>query len=116
VSTILDRCPEVVVVATSREPLDLEGEQVVPVRPLDTATDAVLLFVERAQHVDPEFTLDAGTLVAVEEICARLDGVPLAIELAAARVDTMAPDDVAARLDDRFRLLSSGRRRSVQVW
>jgi predicted ATPase/class 3 adenylate cyclase len=113
VATVLDRCPGVVVVATSREPLDLEGEQIVPVRPLDTMTDAVLLFAERAQNVDPEFTLDDGTLATVEEICARLDGVPLAIELAAARVDTMAPDDIAAQLDDRFRLLSSGRRRSV---
>jgi predicted ATPase len=113
VAAVLDRCPEVVVVATSREPLDLDGEQIVPVRPLDVATEAVLLFVERAQAVDPEFSLDVSTSTAVEEICARLDGVPLAIELAAARVDTMAPDDIATRLDDGFRLLASGRRRSV---
>ncbi len=110
---VLERCPGTVVVATSREPLDLEGEQVVPVRPLDAATDAVSLFVERAQSVDPEFVADEETVAVVEEICARLDGVPLAVELAAARVDTMAPTDIAARLDDRFRLLSSGRRRSV---
>ncbi len=57
VSAALDRCPNLVVLATSREPLDLEGEQVVPVRPLDAATDAVLLFVEHAQSVDPEFVL-----------------------------------------------------------
>ena len=66
-----------------------------------------------AESVDPEFVLDDTTVDAVEEICARLDGVPLAIELAAARVDIMGPADIAARLDDRFRLLSSGRRRSV---
>jgi class 3 adenylate cyclase len=113
VSAVLERCPNVVVIATSREPLDLEGEQVVPVRTLDTGTDAVSLFAERAQSVDPEFVLVGEVVSAVEEICARLDGVPLAIELAAARVDTMAPADIAAHLDDRFRLLSSGRRRSV---
>jgi len=112
-AAVLDRCPNVVIMATSREPLDLEGEQVVPVRPLDAATDAVSLFAERAQRVDPEFVIDGDNRAAVEEICRRLDGVPLAIELAAARVDSMAPADVAARLDDRFRLLSSGRRRSV---
>ncbi len=112
-SAVLARCPNVVVIATSREPLDVEGEQVVPVRPLDAQTDAVSLFVERAQSVDPEFVLDGASRDAVEEICARLDGVPLAIELAAARVDTMAAADIAARLDDRFRLLASGRRRSV---
>jgi predicted ATPase/class 3 adenylate cyclase len=112
-TAVLERCPGVVVVATSREPLDLEGEQVVPVRPLDAATDAVSLFVERAQSVDLEFVADRETVTAVEEICGRLDGVPLAVELAAARIDTMTPADIAARLDDRFRLLSSGRRRSV---
>ena len=57
-AAVVDRCPGVVVVATSREPLDLEGEQVVPVRPLDPATDAVSLFGERARSVDPEFVLD----------------------------------------------------------
>jgi predicted ATPase/class 3 adenylate cyclase len=112
-TAVLERCPSVVVLATSREPLDLDGEQVVPVRPLDAGTDAVSLFVERAQSVDPEFALEGDAVFAAEEICARLDGVPLAIELAAARVDTLTPRDIATRLDDRFRLLSSGRRRSV---
>ena len=88
-TAVLERCPGVVVVATSREPLDLEGEQVVPVRPLDAATDAVSLFVERAQSVDPEFVVDGEVVMAVEEICGRLDGVPLAVELAAARIDAM---------------------------
>ena len=112
-AAVLDRCPGVVVVATSREPLDLDGEQVVPVRPLDPATEAVSLFAERARAADPEFELTPEAELAVQEICRRLDGVPLAVELAAARVDTMAVADIAARLDDRFRLLSSGRRRST---
>jgi predicted ATPase/class 3 adenylate cyclase len=110
---VLDRCPQVVVLATSREALDLDGEQVVPVRPLDPATDAMSLFAERARDVDPEFALTPESTPAVREICLRLDGVPLAIELAAVRVDVMTPSDIAARLDDRFRLLASGRRRSV---
>jgi predicted ATPase/class 3 adenylate cyclase len=110
---VLDRCPGVVVVATSREPLDVAGEQVVPVRPLDHATDAIALFVERARGADPEFDLGADSQASVEEICRRLDGVPLAVELAAAHVDTMDVTEIAARLDDRFRLLASGRRRSV---
>ena len=111
---VLDRCPGVVVFATSREPLDLDGEQVVPVRPLDPETEAVSLFAERARSIDPEFDLDdPATALAVQEICRRLDGVPLAVELAAARVDAMSASDIATRLNDRFRLLASGRRRSV---
>jgi predicted ATPase len=110
---ILDRCPGVVVVTTSREPLDVAGEQVVPVRPLDPATDAISLFVERARSADPEFELGADSQGPVEEICRRLDGVPLAVELASAHVDTMGVTEIAARLDDRFRLLASGRRRSM---
>jgi predicted ATPase len=114
VIAVLERCPGVVVIATSREALDVDGEQVVPIRPLDPGTDAVALFVERARSVDPEFEVTIEADDAVAEICRRLDGVPLAVELAAARVDTLTVGDIAARLDDRFRLLSSGRRRSVE--
>jgi hypothetical protein len=89
------------------------GEQIVPVRPLDHGTDAVALFAERARSVDPDFVLDEESTAAIREICRRLDGVPLALELAAARVESMALTEIAARLDDRFRLLASGRRRSV---
>jgi predicted ATPase/class 3 adenylate cyclase len=113
-SAVLDCCPGVTVIATSREALGVEGEQLVPVRPLDPGTDAIALFAERARTVDPAFELTGVTEVAVAEICRRLDGVPLAVELAAARVDTMTVADIAARLDDRFRLLSSGRRRSIE--
>jgi predicted ATPase/class 3 adenylate cyclase len=105
--SLLDQCPNVVVLATSREPLNVSGEQLVPVRPLDPATDAVALFAERGRLVDPEFELTRDAEIAVSEICRRLDGLPLAVELAAARVDTTAVRDIAARLDDRFRLLSS---------
>lgn len=112
VGTILDCCGNVTILATSREPLDIEGEQVIPVPPLDVGTEAVSLFTERATAVDPTFDLDTSA-VEVAEICRRLDGVPLAIELAAARVDAMAPADLARLLDDHFRLLSSGRRRAV---
>jgi predicted ATPase len=111
---VLDRCPDVAILATSREPLDVDGEQIVPVRPLDPSSDAVFLFAERARAADPDFVAGGDASDAIDDICRRLDGVPLAVELAAARVDTMTVDDIARRLDDRFRLLSSGRRRSVE--
>jgi predicted ATPase/class 3 adenylate cyclase len=111
VAELVAHCPNVVVLATSREPLDVEGEQLVPVRPLDT-DEAPALFTERALDADPSLAL--GDDAAVEEICRRLDGIPLAVELAAARVATMTIADIAAGLDDRFRLLASGRRRAVE--
>jgi predicted ATPase len=77
---------------------------------LDPATDAVRLFAERAAMASEEFALDDWTRPVVSKICARLDGIPLAIELAAARVRALTPSEILARLDDRFRLLrSSGR-------
>ena len=78
------------------------------------AADSVRLFVERARASRPEFALDAGNASAVAEVCRRLDGMPLAIELAAARVLTMQPAEIASRLDERFRLLSAGRRAAVE--
>jgi tetratricopeptide (TPR) repeat protein len=77
------------------------------------ATDAVRLFVDRAASVAPGFSLEPGNVASVSEICRRLDGIPLAIELAAARVSSMSPDDIARRLGDRFRLLAGGRRTAV---
>lgn len=116
---ILPGCPEVALLATSREALGVEGEQIVPVPPLavpDPAspaevTEAMQLFVERARAVEPSFELDARTRALVAEICRRLDGIPLAIEFAAARAAHLSPAQIAERLDDRFRLLTGGRRR-----
>jgi predicted ATPase/class 3 adenylate cyclase len=114
VDTILGRAPTVRVLATSREDLGAAAEHVWPVKPLGVGTGlgspAAELFVARARSVNPRFALDAGDEAAVAEICSGLDGVPLAIELAAARMASMSPTDVRDRLQDRFRLLSSNRR------
>ncbi len=122
---ILRECPNVRLLATSRESLDLDGERVVRVRSLPLpdpsadaegadAVDAVRLFIERARGAEPDFRLDAGDLNVVAEICRRLDGIPLAIELAAARVVSMSPSEIAELLDERFRLLTGGRRTAVE--
>jgi predicted ATPase/class 3 adenylate cyclase len=112
VGALLDGCSELVVLATSREGLAVQGERLVAVAPLEVGS-AVTLFAERASAVDPAFDLHAHRS-SVEEVCARLDGVPLAIELAAARVRSLSPDDLARRLDDHFRLLTGGRRAAVE--
>ncbi|GAA3398929.1 hypothetical protein GCM10017752_64880 [Streptomyces roseoviridis] len=108
VEVLLARCPGVTVLATSREPLGVPGEVVRPVGPLPLGT-AVRLFGERGAAVRPGFRVadDPG---AAEEIARRLDGLPLAIELAAARLRMLTPRQIADRLDDRFRLLTSGAR------
>ncbi len=111
--TMASGCPEVKVLATSREGLGVAEERLVVVGPLDAAGPAVELFDERARSADSSFDLDADRH-EVEEICRRLDGVPLAIELAASRVRSLSPADLVARLDDRLRLLTGGRRRSVE--
>jgi predicted ATPase/class 3 adenylate cyclase len=102
------------ILATSREWLDVDGERVYRVRPLDGVdadSPAVRLFADRAVAIAPDFVLDADNLPHVAELCRRLDGLPLAIELAASRVAVMSPETLAAGLDDRFALLSEGRRR-----
>ena len=88
----------------------------VPVAPLatDADGDAVELFVDRARAARPEFALDAATTPIVVEICRRLDGIPLAIELAAARTRSIAPAKILERLDERFRLLTGGSRTAVE--
>ncbi|WP_328722058.1 winged helix-turn-helix domain-containing protein [Streptomyces sp. NBC_00247] len=108
---LLARCPDVTVLATSREPLGVPGEFVRPVEPLPDPT-ALRLFEERGHAARPGFRSDAdpATAAASAEICRRLDGLPLAIELAAARLRMLSPRQIADRLDDRFRLLSSGSR------
>jgi predicted ATPase/class 3 adenylate cyclase len=115
VETILARTSTVSVVATSREALRVGGEHSWPVPSLEVragvASEAVSLFVERARAVKPSFRLeDPSEVETVAEICRRLDGIALAIELAAARMVSMSAEEVRSRLSDRFRLLSGGRR------
>jgi predicted ATPase len=115
IETILQTSATVKVLATSREGLRLDAEHLWPVPSLafgdGPGSPAVTLFIERARAVDPGFALSTGTdMTAVIEICRRLDGIALAIELAAARMVAMTPADVLARLNDRFRLLSGSRR------
>jgi predicted ATPase/DNA-binding SARP family transcriptional activator len=106
---LLAECPYLTVLATSREPLGVPGEIVRPVEPLPPLT-AHQLFAERAATVRPGRYDSAEDEAAVREICRRLDGLPLAIELAAARLRALSPRQIADRLDDRFRLLTSGSR------
>ena len=106
---LLRSCPEVAVLTTSREPLDVPGETVWRVPPL-AVEEAVALFVERAGAVRPLFTLDTSSAAAVRSVCTRLDGIPLAVELAAAWLGTLTPHQIDAGLDDRFALLTRGPR------
>ncbi|MFJ2057012.1 AfsR/SARP family transcriptional regulator [Streptomyces sp. NPDC087908] len=106
--TLLARCPELRVLATSREPLGVPGELVRPLGPLPAGM-ALRLLDERGAAARPGFTV-GGDPGAAEEICRRLDGLPLAIELAAARLRMLTARQIADRLDDRFRLLTSGAR------
>ncbi len=118
---LLAACPGLRVLATSREPLGITGEQLAPVPrlavpPPGTSAGqagefaAIRLFADRAAASDPAFVLDETTIGDVQHICAALDGLPLALELAAARVRALPAGEIAARLDDRFRLLARGSR------
>ncbi|MFE7704703.1 BTAD domain-containing putative transcriptional regulator [Streptomyces sp. NPDC057486] len=108
---LLAHCPDLTVLATSREPLGVPGEFVRPVDPLPDPM-ALRLLADRGAAAKPGFRTDADeeTAAAAAEICRRLDGLPLAIELAAARLRMLSPRQIADRLDDRFRLLTSGSR------
>jgi len=116
---ILRGCPGVRILATSQQPLGVGGEQVFGLRPLPlpppdagvaaAASDAVVLFAQRAAAARSDFALTPANVAAVGEICRRLDGIPLAIELAAARVAALRPAEIAGLLDERFRLLTRGR-------
>ena len=112
---VLRAAPGVRVIATSREPLELPGEQVCPIPPLDAGepdSAAVRLFVERALAANGSVTIDDPTVTIIAELTRRLDGMPLAIELAAARTRSLTPAQILDHLDDRFRLLTSGGRRA----
>ncbi len=122
--TLLAACPQVRVLATSRVSLGVEGEVDYPLPPLALASasddpdeagasEAVSLFLARAREARPRLAVDAAARSAAARICADLDGLPLAIELAAARVKALSLDEIAARLNDRFRFLVSWRRLSA---
>src|SRR5262249_20629740 len=125
VDRIVRDCPHVRVLATSREGLGVTGERIEVVGSLEVpensagaeeigGSDAVRLFVDRARAVRNEFAVDAANADAVAQICERLDGVPLAIELAAARVGMLTPAELARRLDERFRILTGSERGAVE--
>jgi predicted ATPase/class 3 adenylate cyclase len=121
VSELLSACPALAVLATSREPLALAGEQRYPVAPLALPLDeddagalarvpAIALFCERARAHDPDFRLGDANAAAVADICGRVDGLPLAIELAAARCGLLSPGEIAERLDAALGALGTGAR------
>ena len=120
---ILGACPSVRILATSREPLSLIGEAIWPIEPLALppdagapdleSFDAIRLLAERAVAVRPGFAVTAENAEAVVRICRSLDGMPLAIELAAARLRTMSPQHLADRLSDRFAVLTGGSRTAL---
>jgi predicted ATPase/class 3 adenylate cyclase len=125
VTTLMASCPNVTVLATGREGLGVWGERMMMVRSLPMpgeaattgeilAAEAVRLFTERAEQAGGGLVLDDDTAATVAQLCRRLDGVPLAIELAAARTRMMSPQEIAARLDERFRLLTGGSRTAVE--
>jgi non-specific serine/threonine protein kinase len=126
VSQILRACPRVRILATSREALGIAGERAWRMPSLSlpdlkvggpsdlvATSDAVRFFVDRAQAVAPSFVLSPDTAPAVARICRRLDGIPLALELAAARLKVLSIEQIGARLDDRFQLLTGGSRTAV---
>jgi len=106
VERVLSECPDATILATSRQRLGLTGEHVAPVRPLPLDSDAERLFLDRALAVAPDFAADPAT---VTRICARLDGMPLAIELAAARTASLGTEGLLVALDEQLRLLAGGR-------
>ena len=124
---LLRSCPGLKIVATSRSPLGIFGEQVYVVPTLSvpeareardaasvSGSEAIRLFVARAGLVQPQFTMTDRNAPVIAEICRRLDGIPLAIELAAARVRMLTVEQIAARLEDRLRLLTGGSRTSLE--
>jgi predicted ATPase len=124
--TLLQACPRLRILASSREALGITGEFAYRVPSLNTPNpanlppldqlqkaDSIRLFIERAATAKPGFTLTDVNAFSLAQICYRLDGIPLAIELAASRVKVLSPDQIAARLDDRFRLLTGGSRTAL---
>lgn len=124
--TLLHSCPQIKLMTTSREMFGIDGEMIYRVPSLSLpvgepqpsiseieASEAVRLFVQRARALQPQFTLTPTNAPAILQICQRLDGIPLAIELAAARVKLLTPEQIADRLSDRFSLLTGGSRTAL---
>jgi predicted ATPase/class 3 adenylate cyclase len=112
VNDLLHQCPELKVLASSREALGISGESSYRIPSL-VESESIRLFEERACAVNPKFALTTGNTGFVAQICSRLDGIPLAIELAAARTKLLSAEQIAKRLDDRFRLLVGGSRTAL---
>jgi predicted ATPase len=123
---LLHRCPKLRILATSRETLRVPGETLFAVPPLSLpdprhsptvaslpAYEATGLFVERTRAVKPDFSLTEGNAMAVAQVCYRLDGIPLALELAAARARVLSVEQISSRLDESFRLLTASGRRDI---
>lgn len=114
VGAMLGACVSVTVLATSREPIGMSGELIWRVSSLSITDEAIELFTDRARLVRPEFAITDENAATVAEICRRLDGMPLAIELAAARTRALSVTDILASLHDRFRILTGGARTAVR--
>jgi predicted ATPase/class 3 adenylate cyclase len=125
-ASLLQSCSDLHILASSREALAISGEFTYRVPSLHTPDmgnllslaqlakmDSIRLFLERAVAAKPDFTLSESNAASLVQICSRLDGIPLAIELAASRVKVLSPEQIAARLDDRFRLLTGGSRAAL---
>ena len=113
-TALLGACPRLTVLATSREPIGVPGEVIWRVPPLSLADDAIELFTDRARHARPDFSITGDNAAIVLEICRRLDGMALALELAAARVRALSLPEILDSLHDRFRLLTGGARTAVR--
>ncbi|MEV8019326.1 regulator [Streptomyces sp. NPDC086554] len=111
---LLHAAPGLHILATSRQPIGILGEQVFAVEPMTVAADAARIFEQRARAVRPDFALTAGNRPTAERICARLDGIPLAIELAAGRLGDERLGDLLGRLDDRFQLCADAPGRTTR--
>ena len=114
ITALLGACPALTLLATSREPIGVTGEVSWRVSSLSLDDEAIELFSDRARRTKPEFRVTAANSEVVTEICRRLDGLPLAIELAAARVRALSPNEILDSLHDQFRLLTGGARTAVR--
>ena len=114
ITALLARCPVLTLLATSREPVGVPGEVSWRVPSLSLADEAIELFADRARRTKPDFRITADNTEIVTEICRRLDGLPLAIELAAARIRALSPTELLTSLHDTFRLLTGGARTAVR--